>query len=59
MCKHAVKKLRFVIRYVPDQYKTQQTCDKAIDNYPHALKFVPYCCMTQEMCDKAGNRRFL
>ena len=26
---HAVKKLPFVIRYVPDQYKTQQMCDKA------------------------------
>ena len=34
MCKHAVKKLPFVIRYVPDQYKTQQMCDQAIlENY--------------------------
>ena len=24
MCKHAVKKLPFVIRYVPDQYNTRQ-----------------------------------
>ena len=30
MCKHAVKKLSFLVRYVPDQYKTQQICDKAI-----------------------------
>ena len=30
MCKHAVKKLAFVIRYVPDCYKTQQMCNKAI-----------------------------
>ena len=30
MCKHAVEKLPFVIRYVPDQYKTQQTCDQVI-----------------------------
>ena len=28
MCKHAVKKLNFVIRYVLDQYKTQQVSDK-------------------------------
>ena len=30
MCKHAVKKLPFVIRYVPNRYKTQQMSDKAI-----------------------------
>ena len=30
MCNHAVKKLPFVIRYVPNQYKTQKMCDKAI-----------------------------
>ena len=30
MCKHAVKKLHFVIRYVGDQYKVQVMCYKAI-----------------------------
>ena len=30
MYKHAVKKIPFLIRYVPDQCKTQQMCDKAI-----------------------------
>ena len=30
MCKHAVKKLPYILRYVPDQYKTQQMCAKAI-----------------------------
>ena len=29
-CKHAVKRLPFVTRYVPKWYKTQQMCDKAI-----------------------------
>ena len=34
MCKHAVKKLPFVITYVIDQCKTQQMCDQAIlENY--------------------------
>ena len=28
--KHVVKKLPYLLRYVPDQYKTQQICDKAI-----------------------------
>ena len=30
MCKHAVKKLPYLLRYVPDQYNTQQMCDKAV-----------------------------
>ena len=30
ICKHAVKKLPFVITYVRDQYNTQQMCDKTI-----------------------------
>ena len=28
MCKHAVKILPYLQRYVPDQHKTQQMCDK-------------------------------
>ena len=31
----------FPIRYVPDQYNTQQMCDKAVDDFLTALKFVP------------------
>ena len=30
MCKHAVEKMVFVIRYVPDQCNTQKMCDKDI-----------------------------
>ena len=30
MCKHELKKLHFLIRYVFDQYKTQQTFDKVL-----------------------------
>ena len=42
MCKHAVKKLPFVITYVPDQYKTYQICDnKAILENSGTLKSVP------------------
>ena len=25
---------------VPDYYKNQEICNKAVDNYPHALEFV-------------------
>ena len=41
MCKHAVKKLPFVIRYVPDRHTTQQICDKAIFENGGTLKSVP------------------
>ena len=41
MCKHAVNKLLFLIRYVPYQYKTKQMCDKAISENDGTLKFVP------------------
>ena len=52
MCKHAIKKLPFVIRYVPDQYKTQQTCDKAILVNGEALKSVPNYSKNQQMSCK-------
>ena len=42
-----------VLKSVPDCYKNQKMCNKAIDNYPHALEFVPKCYKTQKMCDKA------
>ena len=41
MCKHAVKTLPFILRYVSDQYKTQQMCDKAILENGGTLKLVP------------------
>ena len=41
MCKHAVKKILFVVRYVPDQYKTQEMCDEAILETGGILKPVP------------------
>ena len=47
------KKLPYLLRYVPVQYKTQQMSDKAVDDYSHALEFVPECYKTQKICDKA------
>ena len=41
MCKHAVKKLPFVIRYASDRYKIQEVCDKAILENGGTLKSVP------------------
>ena len=62
MCKHAVKKIPFLIRYVLDWYKTQQIgyvpechknqqmCDKAVDNYPHALDFASDSWLKTQKC---------
>ena len=39
----------FTIKYVPDQYKTQDMGDKAVDDHPDALEFVPDRYKIQEM----------
>ena len=41
MCKHAVKKLPFVIKYLPDRYMPQRMCDKVILENFGLLMFVP------------------
>ena len=53
MYKHTVKKLSYLLRYVPDQYKTQQMYYKAILENSGTLKSVPDCCKNQEMCNRA------
>ena len=56
MCKHAVKKLPYLLRYVPHQLKAQQMCDKAILENGGTLNSVPHCYKNQEMCNKSvGN----
>ena len=40
------------LKSVPDCYKNQEMCNKAVDNHPHALEFVPQCYKTQRMFDK-------
>ena len=43
MCKHAGKKLPYLLIYDPDQYKTEQMCGKAILENGGTLKSVPDC----------------
>ena len=40
MCENAVKKLRFVIMYVPDRYNNQEICNKVIIGIDGLLRFV-------------------
>ena len=37
------------LKSVPDRYKNQEMCNKAVANYP------PECYKTQKMCDHAVN----
>ena len=53
MCKHAVKKLPYLLRYVPDQYKTQKICNKAFLENGGTLNPIADCYRNQEMCNKA------
>ena len=39
----------FSIKYVPDQYKTQQMCNKTVNDCLSALKFVPDWFVTGKM----------
>ena len=48
-----LKSLSLVIRNVPDQYKTQQMCDKAILENGGTLESAPDCYKNQQMFDKA------
>ena len=43
------------LKSIPNFYKNQEICHKAVDKYPHAVEFVPECFVTQKMCDKAVN----
>ena len=67
MCNKAVGNYLEALSFIPECYKTQEMCDKAVDTYASTIKFavdtyastikfVPECFMTQEMC--AVNRCF-
>ena len=38
--------------FVPNCFKNQKMCDKAVDIYASAIQFVPECYKTQKMCHK-------
>ena len=53
MCKHAVKKLPYLLRHLSNQYKTQQMWNKTMLENGGTLKSVPNCYKNKEMCNKA------
>ena len=48
MCDKATLENGGTLKSVPECYKNQEVCNKAVDNYPHALEFVLECCKTQK-----------
>ena len=55
MCKHAVNKLPFLIKYVPDRCKTQQICYKVILRNDGMLMFIPDRYKDQNIYNRAVN----
>ena len=43
------------IRYVRDQYKSQQMCDETVDDCLAELKFIPDWSVTSKMLEKLDN----
>ena len=41
MCDKVIFENGGTLKSVPDCYKNQEMCNKAVDNYRHALEFVP------------------
>ena len=52
MYKHGVNKFPLVIKYVPDQYKTQTMCDKVIPENGGMLMFIRDCYKGPKICNK-------
>ena len=43
MCDKAILENGETLKVVPDCYKNQKMCNKAVENYPRALEFVRKC----------------
>ena len=47
-----MKENPWVLELVPDQYKTQEMCNEAVQSDPWTLKHVPDQFVTRKMCDE-------
>ena len=46
MCGNIILENFGTLKFVPDCYKNDKMCNKAVDNYPQSLEFVPDCYKT-------------
>ena len=49
----SVEKNPFLLKYIPDKYKTEDMCNNAVNSKPWVLQYVPDQFKTQDMCDSA------
>ena len=59
MCKNVVDIHPFMLKFVPDCYKTQKMSEKVVDACLSALKFLPDCFVTPEMLPYLDNATLL
>ena len=48
MCNRTVNEWPWLLGYVPDQYKTEEMCYRAVERYLSSLQFVPDWFGTQQ-----------
>ena len=48
MCEGAIEASSWQLKYVPDQYKTQEMCNKAVRDDPSTLRYVSNWLFTGE-----------
>ena len=48
-----------MLKYCLDRYKTQEMCDKAVDEFLPALKFVPDWFVTNKILEKLNDVLFV
>jgi hypothetical protein len=50
MCKDLVKKFGFYLKFVPDEFMTENVCMEAMKTEPNSMKFIPKDKITKNMC---------
>ena len=51
MCDKSVFKDSFMLKYCHDRYKTQELCDKNVDDFLPAFKFLPDWFVTRKLIE--------
>ena len=55
MCEKAFSEDFFMLKYCLDRYKTQEMCDKALNNFLPTLNFIPDWFATSKLFKKIYN----
>ena len=58
MCDKAVSNDPFMVKYCVDRYKTQEMCNKAVNDFLPALKFIPDWFVTSKLSKSLDDALF-